>query len=156
MIDKLADYNKIAYEKVKEAFVNGESVAGIVQASGTKKALIAIMLAYDNPDKKFLFAIKNKSEEEYIENLIVNELGLNREKDFKNLSFRTYISLGYSYDNDSKELEKNRLCNLDVDYLLINDLSILGSPVQGSAINEIINTHEKLKVFGMTSVTVRD
>ncbi len=143
----LYKHNLDGYKKVKDAYDNGQRVVGIVHATGTGKSYIFLQLCLDNPNLKTLFVAPNNTIIEHILETI-KECGLSLEKDFPNLKFHTYHSLtNKSYD----ELE-----NLNVDMLCLDEFHHIGAPVWGEKVNTIVNTHPKMKVFGMTAYTIRD
>lgn len=144
----LYEHNARTYRKIKDAYESGENIVGIVHATGTGKTYNALQLAYDNRDKKIIYVVPNNSIIEHIESIIANNPNLDRERDFPNLEFRTYQSF--------VNMSKDEIKNLDLDLLILDEFHHLGAPVWGSRIMEIINTHENLKVFGMTAYTVRD
>lgn len=143
----LYPHNKAGYTKVKEAYDSGERVVGIVHATGTGKTYISLKLCLDNPTMKTLFVVPSNAIIEHIKETIV-ECGLSLEKDFPNLQFCTYQSLSQKSDED--------LAKLDVDMLILDEFHHIGAPVWGEKVDTIVNTHPKMKVFGMTAYTVRD
>ncbi len=150
MIDhrlKLYKHNLDGYEKVKGAYDAGEDVVGIVHATGTGKTLIFLQLCLDNPDKKILLVAPSNAIIEHVLS-VIEECGLSKEKDFPNLEFCTYQSLTTKSDEE--------LANLDIDLLALDEFHHIGAPVWGEKIDTIVNTHEKMKIFGMTAYTVRD
>ncbi len=143
----LYEHNKEAYSKIKKAYSSGENIAGIVHATGTGKSLIALQLAYDNPDKDFVYVVPSLSIVEHLEENMIN-LGFKRE-DFKNIKFRTYQAI--SNMNKSNTLDK-----INIDYLVLDEFHHLGAPVWGESVNNLIKCHEDIKIFGMSAYTIRD
>jgi len=143
----LYDHNAESYNKVKEAF-NNDDVVAIVHATGTGKSYNAIQLAYDNKDKKIIYVVPSYGIIEHIRQIIDENPNLDYELDFSNLEFRTYQSF---INLSQEEIEK-----LDVDLLILDEFHHIGAPVWGARIDSIIETHENLKIFGMTAYTVRD
>ena len=54
----LYNHNADSYNKVKEAFNNGEDIVAIVHATGTGKTFNALQLAYDNKSKKIVYVVQ--------------------------------------------------------------------------------------------------
>lgn len=144
----LYEHNLLAYEKVKEAFDNGEDVVGIVHATGTGKTYIAEALTCDNPDKKVVWLVPSNSIAEHVIGTIEDNPELNFQRDFSNLEFRTYQSL--------VDMSEAEISDLNVDLLIVDEFHHIGAPIWGQRVNKIIETHNRLKVFGMTAYTVRD
>ena len=143
----LYEHNIESYEKVKEQFEKDNTVA-LIQATGTGKTYNALQLAYDNPNKKIIYVVPSVSIIEHIKEVISRNPNLNLEKDFHHVEFRTYQSF---INLSSKELK-----DLNVNLLILDEFHHIGAPVWGARINEIIETHPNIKVFGMTAYTVRD
>jgi len=142
----LYEHNKESYEKVQEAFEK-DNVVGIVHATGTGKSYNALQLLLDNKDKKTMYLVPSNGIIEHIKK-IIEENNLSLEKDFPNVEFRTYQSL--------INLSRDEIKELDIDMLVLDEFHHIGAPVWGERVKEIIETHEDLKVFGMTAYTVRD
>ena len=143
----LYEHNIESYEKVKEQFEKDNTVA-LIQATGTGKTYNALQLAYDNPNEKIIYVVPSVSIIEHIKEVISRNPNLNLEKDFHHVEFRTYQSF---INLSSKELK-----DLNVNLLILDEFHHIGAPVWGARINEIIETHSNIKVFGMTAYTVRD
>ena len=143
----LYEHNIESYEKVKEQFEKDNFVA-LVQATGTGKTYNALQLAYDNPNEKIIYVVPGISIIEHIKEVINSNPNLDLERDFKNVEFRTYQSF---INLSSKELKE-----LNVSLLILDEFHHIGAPIWGARINEIIETHPNIKVFGMTAYTVRD
>ena len=156
MVIKMRDYSKVglydhnikSYEKVNNAYLNGENIVGIIQATGTGKTYQALQLALDNKDKNILYVAPSNAIIEHIESIIENNPNLDKERDFPNLKFITYQSL------ISKSREE--LKDMNVDILILDEFHHIGAPVWGSRVSELIKTHDNLKIFGMTAYSVRD
>ena len=144
----LYKHNANSYDLIKQAYESGEQIVGILHATGTGKTYNALQLVYDNKDKKTIFYVPKISIIEHIEETIDKNPNLDRLRDFSNLEFRTYSSL---VNMTTKEIE-----NLDIDLLIIDEFHHLGAPIWGQRIKEIIESHSKLKVFGMSAYSVRD
>lgn len=144
----LYPHNIASYKKVREAFLRGYNVVGIVQATGTGKSYQALQLAFDNKDKKIIYIVPSLAIIEHLESIISSNPNLDRDRDFPNLEFRTYKSLVF--------LSEDEIVDMDVDLLIVDELHHIGAPVWGARVEEIIKSHEDLKVFGMTAYTVRD
>ena len=143
----LYDHNIESYEKIVESFEK-ENIVGIVHATGTGKSYNALQLALDNKDKKIIYITPSNGIIEHLKKIINDNLNLDIEKDFPNLEFRTYQSL--------INLSKEELSNLPCELLILDEFHHLGAPVWGSRINTLIETHENIKVLGMTAYTIRD
>ena len=144
----LYNHNIIAFNRVLDAYNNGEDKVAIIKATGTGKSYIALRLAYEYKDKKVLYISPSGAIIEHVQNIIKDNPYLDINRDFPNLEFRTYQSL--------INLSREELSNLDIDLLITDELHHLGAPVWGSRINTIIDTHPDMRVFGMTAYTVRD
>ena len=143
----LYDHNAESYRKVREAFKEN-NVVGIVHATGTGKSYNALQLAYDNKDLKTVWVVPSNSIVEHILKTINDNPNLDMERDFPNLKLRTY----QSFVNSNSE----EIADLDVDMLILDEFHHTGAPVWGSRIDSIIETHQDIKVFGMTAYTIRD
>ena len=144
----LYEHNIETFEKVKNAFEDGESRVAILQATGTGKSYVSLRLAYEYKDKKVLYISPSEAIIEHLKNIINNNPNLSLEKDFPNLEFRTYQSL--------INLSREELSKLDVDLLITDELHHLGAPVWGKRINDIVETHPNMLLFGLSAYTVRD
>lgn len=144
----LYEHNIETFEKVKNAFEDGESRVAILQATGTGKSYVSLRLAYEYKDKKVLYISPSEAIIEHLKSIITNNPNLNLEKDFPNLEFRTYQSL--------INLSREELSKLDVDLLITDELHHLGAPVWGKRINDIVETHPNMLLFGLSAYTVRD
>ena len=51
---------------------------------------------------------------------------------------------------------KEEISKLYVDLLILDEFHHIGAPIWGQRINTLVETHEDLKIFGMTAYTVRD
>ena len=144
----LYEHNIETFEKVKNTFENGESRVAILQATGTGKSYVSLRLAYEYKDKKVLYISPSEAIIEHLKNIINTNPNLSLEKDFPNLEFRTYQSL--------INLSREELSKLDVDLLITDELHHLGAPVWGKRINDIVETHPNMLLFGLSAYTVRD
>ena len=144
----LYEHNIETFEKVKNTFENGESRVAILQATGTGKSYVSLRLAYEYKDKKVLYISPSEAIIEHLKNIINNNPNLSLEKDFPNLEFRTYQSL--------INLSREELSKLDVDLLITDELHHLGAPVWGKRINDIVETHPNMLLFGLSAYTVRE
>ncbi len=144
----LYEHNIETFEKVKNAFENGESRVAILQATGTGKSYVSLRLAYEYKNKKVLYISPSEAIIEHLKNIINNNPNLSLEKNFPNLEFRTYQSL--------INLSREELSKLDVDLLITDELHHLGAPVWGKRINDIVETHPNMLLFGLSAYTVRD
>jgi len=143
----LYNHNIESYEKIVESFEK-ENIVGIVHATGTGKSYNALQLALDNKDKKIIYITPSNGIIEHLKKIINDNQNLDLKKDFPNLEFRTYQSL--------INLSKEELANLPCELLILDEFHHLGAPVWGSRINTLIETHENIKVLGMTAYTIRD
>ena len=144
----LYEHNIETFEKVKNTFENGESRVAILQATGTGKSYVSLRLTYEYKDKKVLYISPSEAIIEHLKNIINNNPNLSLERDFPNLEFRTYQSL--------INLSREELSKLDVDLLITDELHHLGAPVWGKRINDIVETHPNMLLFGLSAYTVRD
>ena len=144
----LYEHNIETFEKVKNTFENGESRVAILQATGTGKSYVSLRLAYEYKNKKVLYISPSEAIIEHLKNIINNNPNLSLEKDFPNLEFRTYQSL--------INLSREELSKLDVNILITDELHHLGAPVWGKRINDIVETHPNMLLFGLSAYTVRD
>ncbi len=143
----LYNHNIESYEKIVESFEK-ENIVGIVHATGTGKSYNALQLALDNKDKKMIYITPSNGIIEHLKKIINDNQNLDLKRDFPNLEFRTYQSL--------INLSKEELSNLPCELLILDEFHHLGAPVWGSRINTLIETHENIKVLGMTAYTIRD
>ena len=138
----LLPHNERASKKVQEKFKE-DNFAAVVHATGTGKNYITLDLILNNPDKKFLFLAPSIGIIEHIQNIIkYHNLNLD------NVEFRTYQSL--------IKLSQEELKDLDIDYLILDEFHHIGAPIWGNRIKSIIDTHENLKVLGLSAYTVRN
>ena len=144
----LYEHNADSYKIVKKAYESGEDIVGIVHATGTGKSYNALQLAYDNRDKKIVYVVPSNGIIEHIKKIIEDNPNLNIKRDFPNLEFRTYQSF--------IALDKEEIKNIDCDLLILDEFHHIGAPVWGARVNTMIETHPKMKIFGMTAYTVRD
>ena len=144
----LYEHNADSYKIVKKAYESGEDIVGIVHATGTGKSYNALQLAYDNRDKKIVYVVPSNGIIEHIKKIIEDNPNLNMKRDFPNLEFRTYQSF--------ISLDKEEIKNIDCDLLILDEFHHVGAPVWGARVNTMIETHPKMKIFGMTAYTVRD
>ena len=144
----LYEHNAKCYKEVKKAYESGENVVGIVHATGTGKSYNALQLAYDNKDKKIVYIVPSNGIIEHIEKIISNNPNLDLKRDFPNLELRTYQSL--------VSLSKEELKKIECDMLIIDEFHHMGAPIWGAQVKAMIETHEDIKIFGMTAYTVRD
>ena len=143
----LYEHNEEISSKVFDAFNKDEKRVAIVQATGTGKSYVALNLLLKYKDKKALYIVPSNAIIEHLKE-IIRKNNLSIEKDFPNLEFRTYQSL--------INLSKEELSKLNVDLLVTDELHHLGAPVWGKRINDIVETHPDMLLFGMTAYTVRD
>ena len=143
----LYEHNEEISSKVFDAFNKDEKRVAIVQATGTGKSYVALNLLLKYKDKKALYIVPSNAIIEHLKE-IISKNNLSIEKDFPNLEFRTYQSL--------INLSKEELSKLNVDLLVTDELHHLGAPVWGKRINDIVETHPDMLLFGMTAYTVRD
>ena len=144
----LYEHNVKCYKEVKKAYESGENVVGIVHATGTGKSYNALQLAYDNKDKKIVYIVPSNGIIEHIEKIISNNPNLDFKRDFPNLELRTYQSL--------VSLSKEELKKIECNMLIIDEFHHMGAPIWGAQVKAMIETHEDIKIFGMTAYTVRD
>ncbi len=144
----LYEHNAKCYKEVKKAYESGENVVGIVHATGTGKSYNALQLAYDNKDKRIVYIVPSNGIIEHIEKIISNNPNLDFKRDFPNLELRTYQSL--------VSLSKEELKKIECDMLIIDEFHHMGAPIWGAQVKAMIETHEDIKIFGMTAYTVRD
>ena len=144
----LYEHNAKCYKEVKKAYESGENVVGIVHATGTGKSYNALQLAYDNKDKKIVYIVPSNGIIEHIEKIISNNPNLDFKRDFPNLELKTYQSL--------VSLSKEELKKIECDMLIIDEFHHMGAPIWGAQVKAMIETHEDIKIFGMTAYTVRD
>ena len=143
----LYEHNEETSNKVFDAFNKDEKRVAIVQATGTGKSYVALNLLLKYKDKKALYIVPSNAIIEHLKE-IISKNNLSIEKDFPNLEFRTYQSL--------INLSREELSKLDIDLLVTDELHHLGAPVWGKRINDIVETHHDMLLFGMTAYTVRD
>ncbi len=140
----LYEHNQQAYEAIKDAFLDGQKIASIVQATGTGKTFVAINLAKEEYPKKMLFIAPTNAIIEHVQETII-DYGLDGKV---NIEFITYSSL----INKSTE----ELADLKFDYLVVDEFHHMGAPIWGQRITDLINLHENAHVLGMSAYTIRD
>jgi len=143
----LYEHNEETSSKVFDAFNKDEKRVAIVQATGTGKSYVALNLLLKYKDKKALYIVPSNAIIEHLKE-IISKNNLSIKKDFPNLEFKTYQSL--------INLSREELSKLNVDLLVTDELHHLGAPVWGKRINDIVETHPDMLLFGMTAYTVRD
>ena len=140
----LYEHNQQAYEAIKDAFLDGQKIASIVQATGTGKTFVAINLAKEEYPKKMLFIAPTNAIIEHVQETI-RDYGLDGKV---NIEFITYSSL----INKSTE----ELADLKFDYLVVDEFHHMGAPIWGQRVTDLINLHENAHVLGMSAYTIRD
>ncbi len=140
----LYKHNQQAYEAIKEAFLDGQQIASIVQATGTGKTFVAINLAKEEYPKKMLFISPTNAIIEHVQE-IIRDYGLDGKV---NIEFITYSSL---INKSSKEL-----ADFKFDYLVVDEFHHMGAPIWGQRVTDLINSHENAHVLGMSAYTIRD
>lgn len=140
----LYEHNQQAYEAIKEAFLDGQKIASIVQATGTGKTFVAINLAKEEYPKKMLFISPTNAIIEHVQETII-DYGLDGKV---NIEFITYSSL----INKSTE----ELADFKFDYLVVDEFHHMGAPIWGQRVTDLINSHENAHVLGMSAYTIRD
>ena len=154
MIDKefsileLYEHNASSYRKIRNAYNEGIKVVSIIHATGIGKTYNGLQLAYDNKGKKILWLVTYQSIIEHVQNIIKNNSNLDLQRDFSNLEFRTYRS----FVNMSRE----EIEDMDIDLLILDEFHHIGAPIWENRVDTIIDTHEDMKIFGMTAYTIRD
>ena len=143
----LYEHNEETSSKVVDAFNKDEKRVAIVQATGTGKSYVALNLLLKYKDKKALYIVPSNAIIEHLKE-IISKNNLSIEKDFPNLEFKTYQSL--------INLSREELSELNVDLLITDELHHLGAPVWGKRINDIVETHSNMLLFGLSAYTVRD
>ena len=106
-------HNADSYDKVKEAYQNGEKVVGIVHATGTGKSFNALQLALDNKDRKIVYVVPSKGIIDHLKEIINSNPNLDFDRDFPNLEFRTYQSF--------ISLEKHEIEDINCDLLILDE-----------------------------------
>lgn len=149
----LFEHNIRTYKKIKEAYASGENIVVIKHATGTGKTPLSLQLIYDfnkilDSNEPILYYVPNLGIKEHIIDMIKTNPNVDLKKDFPNLDIRTYSSL--------INMSKEELAELDVSLLIIDEFHHLGAPVWGSKINDIVESHKDLKIFGMSAYSVRD
>ena len=144
----LYDHNLESYKKVREAFLSGERIVGIIHATGTGKTLNALQLALDNKDKNILYLTPYNSIIEHIKEVIGENPNVDINRDFGHVKFMNYASL--------INMSKEELAELDVDMLILDEFHHIGAPVWGNRIDMLIETHPELLIFGMTAYSIRE
>ena len=144
----LYKHNAESYKKIRESFDSGEKIVGIVHATGTGKSYNALQLAYDNKDKKTIYLAPSTGIIEHIKEVINENPNLSLDRDFSHVEFRTYQSL--------IPLSREEIQDLEVDLLILDEFHHIGAHVWGNRVNTIIETHDNMRVFGMTAYVVRD
>ena len=142
----LYSHNAKAYELVNDA-LNNQDVAAIVHATGTGKSYVALEYALDHPEKNILYVVPYNGIIEHIKETIKAN-GLNLDKDFKNVTFKTYMGLCKLTDEELK--------NINTDMLILDEFHHIGAPIWGGSVEKIIKSHKGIKVLGMSAYTKRN
>lgn len=142
---EIYEHNLKNLQKVKDAFSKGERIVGIMQATGTGKTYVALELAQEYMNEKIMYLVPSISIIEHIESIIEK---YNLKDELQHVKFCTYQSL--------VNLSEEELASLDVSFLFIDEFHHIGAPIWGSRINYLIESHPRIKVFGMSAYAVRD
>lgn len=144
---ELYDHNIKIYEAMKRG-LELDKIIAIIQATGTGKNHNALQYAYDNKDKKGLLLVPSVGIIEHSKEIINSNPNLDLESDFANLTFLTFQAL--------INMSREEIANLDIDYLIIDELHHIGAPVWGSRLETLIETHPNIVIIGMSAYTTRD
>ena len=143
----LYNHNADSYRKIRTAYLI-QTIVGIVHATGTGKTYNGLQLAYDNKSKKIVWVVPSNGIIEHIKKTINDNPYLDMERDFPNLEFITYQSLC--------GLSREEISEMEIDMLILDEFHHIGAPIWGARVNDIIETHPGIQIFGMTAYTVRD
>ena len=149
----LYKHNAEAYREVRSAFYNGENIVGLVRATGTGKTFIGIQLIYDfntiikNTSDLIIWVFPNRSIIEHVIHSINSNPNLDLKRDFSNVRFITYSKI--------IKMTNNEIKNLKVGLLIVDEFHHIGAPVWGPKIRYFVESHNNLKVLGMTAYTIR-
>lgn len=92
----LKEHNFFAYQQIQDLIERGTKRVGLVQATGTGKAFLAIQLLYDNclmkDDKKILYITSSKPIIDQFDKHLM-EVNIEKTRVFKNLDMCIYSSL---------------------------------------------------------------
>ena len=145
---KLLPHNITSYEKIINAYQLGELFVAIVHATGTGKTYNALQLILDNPDKKFVYVTPYNSIIEHIKKIIEDIRKIYPEYTFDNVEFMTY--------NGLTKKSNAEIADIDADYLILDEFHHIGAEKWGEKVNVFIDSHEDLRVLGISAYTVRD
>lgn len=145
---KLLPHNITSYEKIINAYELGELFVAIIHATGTGKTYNALQLILDNPDKKFVYVTPYNSIIEHIKKIIEGVRREYPEYTFDNVEFMTYNGLNKKSDTE--------IADIDADYLILDEFHHIGAEKWGEKVNTFIDSHEDLRVLGISAYTVRD
>ena len=135
-------HNQEAYEKVKEALTEGNKTA-VIHPTGTGKSYIAIKLAEENPERRFLYLAPSNPILYQLKDNIISSNG----KMLPNIKRMTYAK----FSNLSEEEKKA----LNVDYVVLDEFHHCGSPVWGKAVEDFIEENADIKTLGLSATPIR-
>lgn len=138
----LKPHNQEAYEKVKDALTEGNRTA-VIHPTGTGKSYIAIKLAEENPERRFLYLAPSNSILYQLKDNIISING----KMLPNIKRMTYTK----FSNLSQEEKKA----LNVDYVILDEFHHCGSPVWGKAVEDFIEENTDIKTLGLSATPIR-
>lgn len=137
----LLPHNQKAYDSVKTLF-NRKNRAAIIHPTGTGKGHIARKLIEDNQDKKIIYispslAINDRLEED------LEKYGIDK----SNVEIFTYQKL--------IKMTKEEIKALEAEYIILDEFHHCGAKEWGSVINDLLSTHQKSKVLGLSATPLR-
>ena len=135
---ELFAHNKIAYERIKDSFINSNKVAAI-QATGTGKSFLIAKLLNDYlNDNKLVLAPSH---------YILNQL---REKFTwlnQNTVFMTYAK--------AMNLPYKEINEMDLSLLVLDEFHRSGSDRWGEGVANVLSGNQGIKVFGTSATPIR-
>ena len=151
----LYNHNILAYRKILLGLEKTKDIVSIIHGTGTGKSYIGLQLAYDfskkidiDDDSRILYIVPSHGIIEHLHEIIDSIPSLNFDRDFSKVDFITYQSLVY--------LSNDEIGKLKIKLLILDEFHHIGAPIWGEKINTLVETHDGMKVFGMTAYTVRD
>ena len=137
----LLPHNQKAYDNVKALFKK-RNRAAVIHPTGTGKGYIARKLIEDNQDKKIIYispslAINDRLEED------LEAQGIDR----SNVEILTYQKL--------TKMTKEEIKALEADYIIVDEFHHCGAKEWGSVVNDLLNSHEKANVLGLSATPLR-
>lgn len=136
----LLPHNEEAYEKIREAIVDGKKKIAVSHATGSGKSYLIAKLCEDYSDDKKLVLVPSKYIKEEIQKLFV-KYGI------KNVDVDLYQKLIKMDDQD--------IAAMDYSIIILNEYHHDTAKVWGVKVRTLIDTHPESLIFGTSATPVR-